>query len=267
MNRVSWIYLALLMAWSTPAFGEGDPAVVVQQANDAYQAALSTTDRGARLEAFRTAERLYAKSLDLARDVDQRVTADLWVNYGNAALQAERLGAAVLGFRQALALDPNHARARKNLRHARTLLPSWVRPPESGGVMDTFFFWHQGLSPIERHTLAAIAFAIAGLLIAFSIRTGRSGLRTLAILPLAVWIALITSTVFDAVTEQRPEGVLTAPETVGRSADSHNVAPRFSEPLPGGTEITIVERRSPWVHVELLNGRDAWVVETAISEL
>ncbi len=67
--------------------------------------------------------------------------------------------------------------------------------------------------------------------------------------------------------EQRSEAVLTAPETVGRSADSHNVAPRFSEPLPGGTEITIVERRSPWVHVELLNGRDAWVVEAAISEL
>jgi uncharacterized protein YgiM (DUF1202 family) len=35
--------------------------------------------------------------------------------------------------------------------------------------------------------------------------------------------------------------------------------------LPGGTEVRILETRSPWLRVRLANGRDAWVAESALT--
>ena len=88
-------------------------------------------------------------------------SADLYANWGTSALQAEHLGVAVLAFRQALRLDPDHARALQNLNHARTLLPSWVPHPSHAGLWDSFFFWHRSLSVVEREVIAALAFLLA----------------------------------------------------------------------------------------------------------
>ena len=92
--------------------------------------------------------------------------ADLYANAGTAALQAERLGPAVLAFRRALALDPDHTTSQRNLAHARTLLPAWVPKVGSDSVFDTFFFWHRSLSTFERSAAAAVCFLLAALAIA-----------------------------------------------------------------------------------------------------
>ena len=39
----------------------------------------------------------------------------------------------------------------------------------------------------------------------------------------------------------------------------------FPDPLPGGTEVTLIELRSPWARVRLANGRDAWVNESSVT--
>ncbi|MEM7261978.1 MAG: hypothetical protein AAF488_08300 [Planctomycetota bacterium] len=254
---------------ASPATGSSaaDLESIIELAVADYQKGLDTPDRGARLELFRRAERLFDKAISAAQRDDQPISADLWVNRGNAALQAERLGTATLSYRRALTVDPNHARARKNLRHVRALMPAWVRPPETTSVVDTFFFWHQSWSTAERAFASGLAFLLGGVLLALSIRTGRSSFRTAAFFPLIAWAGLATSVVIDQVADATPEAVFVSPETVGRSADSDHVAPRFPDPIPGGTEATILERRSPWVHVELSTGRDAWVPETAIEPL
>ena len=126
---------------------------------------MDTTERDARIAAFASAERLF----DHAIRAGAR-SPELYTNLGNAALQAEDLGAAVLAWRRALVLDPDHARALQNLEHVRTLLPDWVPTESSTGVLDSFFVWHRGLAPHEQARLAALAFALASLLLAASIR-------------------------------------------------------------------------------------------------
>ena len=133
---------------------------LVQQAVDRYTEALHTGARDARLAAFHRSEQLFAQ----AAAVGVR-NADLYTNQGNAALQAERLGGAVLAYRRALRLSPDQPRALQNLQHVRGLLPEWVPKPEDEGFLDTLFFWHRTLSPEARSSSAALAFAAAALLV------------------------------------------------------------------------------------------------------
>ena len=55
-----------------------------------------------------------------------------------------------------------------------------------------------------------------------------------------------------------------ADETVARAADSALAPSTLPAPLPGGVEVRILERRSPWIRIRLANGRDAWVAESAL---
>ncbi len=238
------------------------PPDVLEQAIEAYTLALNTEDRDARLEGFRAAERLFGRVVERGAE-----SPDLYTNLGNAALQAERPGHAILAYRRALRLDPDHARALQNLEHARTLLPDWVPRPEPGGVLDSFFFWHRTVSSSERAIASALCFALAGLLVAAAIRLRQPVLRNLALLPGAVWLALVASLLLDPAAREGDQAVVTADEVVARAADSALAPSPFPAPLPGGVEVRILEERSPWVRIRLANGRDAWVAGSAISRV
>jgi len=236
-----------------------DSEQLVQQAVDAYTQALDTEQRDQRLAGFRKAERLFAR---VAQSNSRNV--DLYTNLGNAALQAEHLGAAVLAYRRALVLDPDFDRAVQNLEHARTLLPDWVPRPASHGLMDTFFLWHRTSSRAERSLAAAVAFAVAGLLVAVGLRFGRREnhfARNVAVIPALVWLVLLASLAIDSPTVDG--AVLVADETSARAADSALAPQTLPAPLPAGVEVEILETRSPWLRIGLANGRDAWIPESA----
>jgi tetratricopeptide (TPR) repeat protein len=253
--------LALAVAcWAASASAQAPNAAQIEEAIASYQSALDTSERDARLEGFRKAERLFARIAQSGA-----ANPELYTNLGNAALQAEHLGAAVLAYRRALAIDPNHPRALQNLEYVRTLLPDWVPKPEPGGLLDSFFFWHETLARSDRALGAAVAFAVAAILLALSIRLRKSALRTAAILPALVWAGLVVSVAIDFGGAQRDDAVVVADETVARAADSALAPSTFAAPLPGGVEVRILERRSPWVRIRLANGRDAWVAESALA--
>ena len=138
---------------------------------------------------------------------------------------------------------------------------------EAAGVLDTFFFWHRTLSASERSSGAALAFALGAALLAASIRWSRPALRSLAILPAVAWGALLASTLLDPTVRGGNEAVITADEVVARAADSALAPSPFPAPLPGGTEVTLLEERAPFVRVRLANGRDAWITDTALSRI
>jgi tetratricopeptide (TPR) repeat protein len=240
----------------------GSSPDLLEQAIEAYTLALNTEARDARSEEFRRAERLFARVVESGVE-----SPDLYTNLGNAALQAEHLGSAVLAYRRALGLDPDHARARQNLEHARSLLPDWVPRPEPGGIFDSFFFWHRTLSSSERSIAAGFCFALAALLVAAAIRLRQPVLRNLALLPGVVWVALVASLLLDPATSAADLAVLTADEVVARAADSALAPSPFPAPLPGGVEVRILEERSPWVRIRLVNGRDAWVAGSSLSRV
>ena len=72
------------------------------------------------------------------------------------------------------------------------------------------------------------------------------------------WIYLNVTTSSGEVQEWAIEGA--APNALLRRGFSR-------ESLPAGTEVRIVERRSPWLRVRLANGRDVWVPASSASPL
>ena len=111
----------------------------------------------------------------------------------------------------------------------------------------------------------ALLFAAGGLLLATSVRFRQPIFRNLALLSGAGWLALLASLVVEARSGEELEAVITAEEVVARAADSALAPSPFGAPLPGGTELRIVERRSPWARVRLANGSDAWLSESSIT--
>lgn len=229
---------------------------------DTYARAMQSGDRDERQALFGEAERLFAAAIEAGPH-----NADIETNRGNAALQAERLGPAILAYRRALLVDAGHPRARQNLAHARSLLPDWVPVPAEAGIADTFFFWREQLSSEQVLLLAAACFALACGLLALSILRGRSGARLVGGVLITVWAALIVSAVLDPRRAEERAAVVIAPEATARAADSLNAPRRFAEPLPGGTELRIIEDRGGWLHIELHNGRQAWLLSSAVDRV
>lgn len=263
MMRSLALALVAVFAWTLSAQAQDrDLDADLRDAVTGYGKALDTEDRDLRLEAFRRAERLFASVVESGR-----ANADLYANLGNAALQAENLGQAVLAYRRALVLDPDHDRALQNLGHVRSLAPDWVPRRTSSAFMDSFFGWHRTLSPGERSMAAAVAFLTAALLISLGIGFRSATARNIAILPGLAWCALIASLAFDPAAAQRDDAVITAPEVIARSADSLHAPASFSRPLPMGTELVIVETRDDWLRVSLANGREAWIRRSAAKRV
>ncbi len=259
MRLAIWAIVAVALTRAEPAACETPDIAPIETAISSYQAALDTAERDSRLEGFRRAERLFARIAEGGAS-----NPELYTNIGNSALQAEHLGAAVLAYRRALMLDPDHPRAVQNLEYVRTLLPEWVPKPESASLLDSFFFWHKTLARSDRAVAAAVAFGAVALLIAAAIRFRQPALRTAAILPALVWVALLASVAADLGGTRRDEAVVVVDEVVARAADSALAPSTLPAPLPGGVEVRILERRSPWIRIRLANGRDAWVTESAV---
>ncbi len=255
------IALALAVVWlaRAPGASAAIDGGVLEAAIAAYATAMDTEERSLRLETFRRSERLFARAIESGAQ-----NAEIYTNLGNSALEGERLGYAVLAYRRALLLDPDHARALQNLDYARGLLPSWVPRPAGGGTFDSFFFWHWTLSSAERQLAAALCFALAVVLVAASIRFESSTPRNVAILPAVVWCALLASLILDRAAEASDEAVVTV-EVVARAADSAFAPRLFPAPLPEGTEVRVLEDRAPWMRVRLANRRDVWVKESSLA--
>jgi len=248
-----WIFLA-------PTVSAVTLDETLGQAIGAYIQAQKATGRGEHLAGFHQAQRLFEHAATQGAR-----SADLYTNIGNAALQAERLGHAILAYRRALVLDPDQARARQNLRHARTLLPAWVPKPEPEGTLESFFIWRHFLNPTEQAAIAAFTFLLAALLFAVAIYRHSPLARNLAFLPLLAWLGLLFSATIQGRADSTTQAVLIADETIARTADSPNAPMRFAQPLPAGTEVEIRESRAHWVHIILANDRDAWVARGAVE--
>lgn len=236
---------------------------MLEDAIQEYTTGLDTSDHELRVERFRRALRLFAQTIE-ERKVEN---ADLYANLGNAALQCEQLGQAVLAYRRALATEPGHTRARQNLNFARERLPNWVPRPRNQTLLDTFFFWHQTLSPSERSMAATCCFAVAATLLALAFAWKKLWARNVAVLPALFWLALTGLSAWETRVSASDDVVVTAPEVVARAADSTGAPARFAQPLPGGTEARVLERRTDWARIRLADGRDAWVRASSLGSV
>jgi len=257
-SLVLGILAVVCLAWAHPSWADSREQFLEEAVRE-YHGALNATQKDRRMEHFRRSQRLFAQVIEEQRVVN----ADLYANFGNAALQAADVGSAILAYRRALVLEPGHRRARQNLDHARELLPDWIPRPKSRTLLDTFFFWQRTLSRSARSFGASLAFAVAAMLLAVAIRWRWSWARNLALLPGLVWLGLTGLPVWTS--NSVDEAVIVAVEVVAHAADSTGAPAQFAEALPGGTEVQIVEKRDDWVQIRLADSRDGWVRASSLT--
>ena len=227
-------------------------------ARTAYQHAMTVTDATKRKLEFQRAETLFTSAVQASPD-----KPELLADWGNAALNAGDVGTATLAYRRALAIDPSNARAQRNLAWLRGRAPDSLRPTATAGAADALLFFRDW--PRSRQLLVGgLAFAIVVLLVVPWRGKRRRGMAMLAILPAVVWAAMVVS----AITLDRnlDDGVITD-SVVMRAADSAGAPAALVGPLPRGTEVTVLEHRSPWTKVRIASGTAGWVPDGALSSV
>ena len=267
-NRLGVTIYLVVFALATGTYGETNAAVPADfvEATTLYQQAMSEPQRDVRLQKFRQAARQFRQLAEGDGKLPPvKQSAELLVNWGNAALQSEQLGEAILAFRRALLVDPNHKKARQNLFAARSQLPEWVPRAEADGIWQSLFFWRTEVSLAEQGSIAAMCFLIGAALIAAGIYWQQRLVRSLSILPLVAWAILIISLISQSIGSDGQDAVVVVDEVTARAADSHRAPPKLAQALPSGTELTITETRSDWSHANLPDGRDIWVPSTSVS--
>jgi tetratricopeptide (TPR) repeat protein len=224
------------------------------QAREAYEQAMTLTDPSARKAAFSRA------AAGLARvAADDHVHPELLADWGNAALGAGDIATATLAYRRALAIDGRNVRARKNLAWLRSRQPDSLRPAGDSAA-DALFFFHQW-PHARRLFVGACAFALAVLLVVPWTGRRRKALTGLAILPLLVWLAMTASVLLE---DRHTDDAVLVDAVVLRAADSAGAPAATAQPLPRGTEVTIVERRDAWTRVRVASGTAGWVQSGSI---
>lgn len=267
-----WLVMGILLALGGWASGQVErmESDVTAEARDLkarlrdwvaeYQAAQAIEDPVQRKAAFRAVEIAFSSLLDQERASGRRYSADLFVTWGNAAVQVNDRGKAVLAYRQALRRDPFHPQARRNLEYLRAQLPDWAQNKSSGpSTWQQLFFWKIWLSPEQIHALAAGLFAGACALWGSALLLHWYPLRLASGALLLVWAVVLISTWLDSGTPAESELVFVAEETPCHTADSLNSPLSINAQVPAGAEATLVEERNGWYQVNLGNGQEGWV--------
>jgi tetratricopeptide (TPR) repeat protein len=250
---------ALLVLVLAPAASEAatDAKTSLAEGRAAYQQAMTLTDASARKAAFARAATALGEA---ARALSDR--PELLTDWGNAALAAGDVATATLAYRRALAVDGGNARARRNLRWLRSKQPDGMRPPDASAT-DALFFFHQW--PRSRRLLVgAGAFAVAVLLLVPWAGRRRRALVGVAVIPFAVWLAMVASLVLE---DRHDNDAVVMDAVVLRAADSAGAPAALAQPLPRGAEVRIVERRDTWAKIQLANGTAGWVPDGAVQRI
>lgn len=267
MRSVSFVPIIVLVATlsliSTQA--HANDLTAARDAINIYRAAQSLDDAEDRRAGFARAASAFAR-LGEKQAASGAGSAEAMANAGTAYLQAAQVGQAVLAFRRALVLDPRHERSRKTLAELRAALPSWAPRPTSTPD-DSFFRWHRESTLPERSIIMLTAFALAALIAALGIAFGITWLVWSSSVPAVVFIGALASTMTTYLSDDATHGIITAPDTIARTADSRNASSRFVEPLPEGTEVRIEEAREFWTRVRLADGSSAWVRGGSVTPL
>ena len=234
-------------------------ASALEEGRTAYREAMDVSgDATARRAAFSRAEVALGEAVHATPDRPQ-----LLADWGNAALGAGDVATATLAYRRALAIDGNTDRARANLAWLRERQPDAFRPPLDAGATDTLLFFHHWPRQ-TRMLVGALAFALGILLLVpWGARRHRS-LAAVAVLPGAVWLAMIGSLLVE---DRHPNDAVVVAGVVMRAADSGGAPPALAQPLPLGAEVAVLEQRDSWTHIRVANGSTGWVQTAAIQRV
>ena len=214
----------------------------------------------------------YQETLDLYLDVAARdgVSADLYYNLGNTYFKLNDVAHAIIYYRRALKLNPNHADAKYNLEFARSRTKDKIEMPEQ------FFLskWTNKLVGLANSNtwlfISASAFIMA--LIAFffflfgnATVMRKTGFYAALILVLIFIIALIFSIMQYHAETSDSEAVIVVGAVTLKSSPDKTGTDLFV--LHEGTEVTIEDQVGEWVYVRLANSDKAWMLVSQLERI
>jgi tetratricopeptide (TPR) repeat protein len=256
MATIALILTALFLPEHAEDPGRDAVADLFFQANRVFEEARAPAD-------FRDAAALYEEILRSGTR-----SGKIHYNLGNAYLRAGDVGRAILHYRRAERLIPADPQLRENLRYARSLRIDRIERLERRRIAERVFFWHGSLSPKQKG-VGALAGVILFFLLA-SLRLFRRSAPTAWGTGLAAALVLALGGSYGWDLRQQsaaPEAVITQEEVVIRKGNGESYAPAFEEPIHGGAEVRILDRREGWVRVEFQNGKTGWMRASGLDIL
>lgn len=178
-------------------------------------------------------------------------TANVFYNLGNADFRVGDLGGAVLAYERALALEPAHPEARRNLEVARERAGAKV--PVIPWYGRAFPAWHGDTFAL----VAAAAAWLAVLAFVFS-RVHRARRGTFGVLAFISLLVALYGVAGLWYTEQdRSLAIITRKEAVARlgPAEQSGVAGT----LPAGSRVQVVSERGEWIYCRLPGDALGWL--------
>ncbi|MHC4886691.1 MAG: SH3 domain-containing protein [Planctomycetota bacterium] len=265
--RIWWaLFLGLILFCTAPlmAMDESERLDLYHQGKEAFREAnaIRSQDRVG-------AEALYRKAalrFERLRAEGELESGKLYYNLGNTYFLLGDLGRAILNYRRAERLLGDEVKLAQNLAYARSRRADRFERPARTVVLGILLFWHYDLSLAHRSLLFAGLWGVLWVLAAVRLYRSKAVPRALLLAVAALVLLLLGSmgVQWHAERNQR-EGVITAPEVVGRKGDGETYTPAFTSPLHAGTEFVLLESRAGWARIELPDTRRCWIPETAFE--
>ena len=268
--RRLWILSTLVAccSGSVPAipFEDKDADALFREGNGLFQEGneMANPDRAA-------AELLYQRAVlryeRIVRDEGIR-NGKLFYNIGNAYFRMNDLGRAILNYNRAKLYTPHDPNLKQNLDFARSRRLDDIPAPQSRKILQTLFFWHYDISTRIRSVVFLSGFFLCWIALGARLVAQRPIFSRVAWTGAVVAGLFLASLSIEALARQRSNlGIVVDTSVVARKGNSASYEPSFTEPLHAGTEFNILEERSDWVHVELMDGHRSWLPNMAIERV
>lgn len=192
--------------------------------------------------------------------VDGAWTPNLFYNLANTEYRLKNPGLAILNYERALALEPAHPEARRNLELVRS---------HTGAKLFQVRWWEQ-LFPAWRADIYAIAAAVSAWLLLFAIvflwlRRTRSRLLWWGFATLGLLIAAYSGAALWIDWQRNDLGIVTRTGTVARFAPADRA--EVAQNLPEGSQVRVLSERGAWVYCAMPGNELGWLPAQSLERV
>ena len=184
----------------------------------------------------------------------------LFYTLGNTWFLAGDVGRAILNYRRAEQLLPNHSDVRHNLETALDQRTDLIPKKELHPLAAKLLGWHFNSSATLRWWLFAACWLVAWGAWIWWGKTQKKEARAMVVAAGILSVALMASLLAETILKRQSEpGVIVAAEVLARKGDGEIYALAFLDPLHSGTEFQRLEDRGPWWRIRLADGQECWI--------
>lgn len=245
-------FLVLLLTCVAVTAYSQSPDQLFQQAQQAY-------DQGE----YQQAIQLYNQILEQNRE-----SAAVHYNLGNAYFRTDRLGEAILHYEKAELLNPRDEDIRHNLEVAQMQIQDRITAPEPSVFMRVFNGIKYLFNLNELAWLTGIMVFIGSLLFAAwrflhwtRFRKLIGGILGIWVLLLVLEVPMLVSRTLEA--RQQTYGIVLSEEVSVRSAPQEMSTEVFI--IHEGTKVEIEDSQYEWYRIRLLDNKEGWIYSGSVG--